>query len=167
MVKRSVHGVTLIETIVVVAILGLVFSIWPQIMKQSIVFLGMHRARLETNRDARNSMEIVISKLRQASASSITVDRAPLQPPYSRIRFFIGGSENVFWQEGVRFMMSENGNEHLLSENLRTVNFTYPDLLKPNLIAVSIAMEKRVLSKRAGDVKAVRLAAEKVRIQNL
>jgi hypothetical protein len=166
MVKGSVSGLTLIEILVVASIFGLVFSIWPQIMKQIIVFNGMHRARLETNRDARNSMEILVTKLRQASASSITIDHAPLQPPYSRIHFVLGGTDFIFWQEGLRFMMSENGKKLLLSDNLRTVNFTYPDLSKPNLVAVSIAMEKRLLSKRAGDVKATQLNAKSVRVQN-
>lgn len=166
MVRRPGRGVTLIELLIVVAILGLVVALWPRILMQCAVFWRMNRARLETTRDARNGMEVIISKLRQASASSVLVDELPGHPPYSRITFLIGGSQFRFWQDGLRLMMSKDGVEHPMSDNLRTLTFSYPDLSKPELVAISITMEQRVFSGRSGEVKAVRLASEKVRILN-
>jgi prepilin-type N-terminal cleavage/methylation domain-containing protein len=166
MVKRYTRGVTLTELVIVIAILGIVVLLWPKILMQSMVFLRMNRARLETTRDARTSMQVTLSKLRQASASSIVLDQKSGQPPYSRISFIVGGSQYLVWQDGRNLMFSKDGAEQRISDNLRSLNFTYPDLTKPDLVAISITMEKKVFAGASGEVKAMRLASEKVRILN-
>src|SRR5436189_633563 len=81
------NGFTLIEIMVVVAILGVIGVMGGQLIKNIIRFSRLNTARLETQRGARDSLSNINRNLRQAISSTIVVSQEPGQPPYSSLRF--------------------------------------------------------------------------------
>jgi hypothetical protein len=147
----------------VLAIIGVVAVIGPRIMVQLVRFYYLHNAKIEIQRDARVSLDIINRFLRQATASSVVIDQAPGQPPYSRIAFkTIQGQSMMFYQQGTIFYQVA-ASTTTLSQNLRYIAFAYPRSDDPTIISVAITMEKGTYQLAT---KALELSIEKVRIMN-
>ncbi len=166
MVKIKKHhlGVTLVELMIAISILGLIVTILPGLLKSITRFSRLNTARLETVRDARDSLGQINKALRQAVADSIQISHNTSQPPYSKIYFqTIDGRNMSYYQDGKYLKFSINGSERPLTENLRYIAFTYPRTDDAKIISVSITLEK---STYEGGSKALQMAIEKVRIMN-
>lgn len=163
------RGFTLIELMVVVAIMGVFVLSAPQIFNKLYQFTKLALARVEIQKNARGTLSNLNRDLRQAVASSIVIDEAPGQPPGSRITFTkynsSGGTETVsYYQQGQYLRMATGGGEgRRLVGSLRYLAFTYPNTLDTAIVSVSVTFEKATYE---GGSKALQMAVEKVRIMN-
>ncbi|MBI4057589.1 MAG: prepilin-type N-terminal cleavage/methylation domain-containing protein [Elusimicrobia bacterium] len=159
----AVRGYTLAEMMIVVAIIGVIFTLGPNLMVQTIRFFQLSRARIEIQRDGRESLDIINRNLRQARSSTVTVDQVTGQPPFSRIRFTtIDGRTMIFYQQNKNLYQIEGGTK-TLSGNLRYIGFTYPRSDDATILSVAITMEKETYQ---GGAKALQLSVQKVRVMN-
>lgn len=147
----------------VVAILGIVFTMGPTLLTQVVRFYYLHLAKTEIQRDARASLDVINRFLRQAQASTVVVDQATGQPPYSRITFgLLDGTSMRFYQQG-QTLYQVNRSTIAISSNLRYIAFTYPRSDDPTILSVAMTMEKAIYQ---GGTKALELSVEKVRVMN-
>lgn len=162
-------GFTLIELMVVVAIMGVIILSAPKIFTKTYQFVQLFIARAEIQKNARGALSNINRDLRQAQSANIVIDSLPGQPPHSRITFPKlvqgGGTATVtYYQKGnALFQGSGTGEGHLVASNLRYVAFTYPRTDDDSIISVSITFEKATYE---GGTKALQMAVEKVRIMN-
>jgi prepilin-type N-terminal cleavage/methylation domain-containing protein len=161
-----VAGMTLMELMMSVVILGILFGVVPKVIIGTFQFFRLSIARSEIQRDARTSLDLMNRYLRQAEGSTIVVDRHNTsQPPYSRVTFDTPSVASMrFWQEGRKLKMKEGTEpDRLLADNLRYIAFTFGESDNANIMSVSVTFEKAVYS---GKSKALQMAVEKVRIMN-
>ena len=163
MVKR--RGVTLMELLIVVGILGALFTVAAPILTQANRQFILNRTRVELQQEARSVMYVITRNLRQARAGSITVDRAAAgQPFYSRLSFTKQqGNALVFQQEGTVLYQVIGGTRRPLSKNLKYLAFTFPRSDDMGIVSVSLTLEKNIFE---GRKKALHMASEKVRVMN-
>lgn len=166
MVKRwrKTRAVTLVEVMIAVAILGIVFSIGPTLLTNLTRFSRLSRARLETQRNARDSLNQINQALRQASASSIVISNEALQSPFSSIGFWtVDGRWLKFYQQGRDLMFVQNTSTRTVADGLRYIAFSNPRTDNSSIISVSVTFERDTYQ---GGSKALQMAIEKVRIMN-
>lgn len=158
------RGYSLVELMMVVAIVGTVAMIGPRLMVQLQNFYLLTTARGDIQRDARASIEIVNRFLRQARYRTIIIDSAPGQGPYSRIRFeHIDGRTFQYRQEGNKLIQGVNGVESVLTRNLVYIAFTFPRSDYPRLVSVSMTMGKKTYLE---NIKELELTVQKIRVMN-
>jgi hypothetical protein len=151
------------EGMIAITILAIMVFIAPTLLTQVTRFYQLHNAKVEIQRDARASLDIINRFLRQSTWYSVSVDQVAGQPPFSRINFITIDGQNVtFYQQG-RTLYQVNRSTTALSQNLRYIAFTYPRSDDPTIISVAMTMEK---STYQGRYKALELSIEKVRIMN-
>jgi len=153
---------------ITVAIVGIIFTIAPQFFIYATRFFNMNRARIEIQRDARTTLNLINRNLRQAQASTIEIDNASGQPPFSRITFTRltpdGTSEVSFYQQNKEiYQVVDSGRPHKLAENLRYLAFTFPKSDDLTLISIATTFERATYE---GGTKALHVAVEKVRVMN-
>ncbi len=159
---------SLTEMMVVIAMMGVIFSLGAQIMIQFNRYMGLSKVRINLQRDARVIFSIINRNLRQAKVSTVTLDRVNGQPPYSRITFTrIDGQVWSFYQNGRRLMMDVttggNTNSRTLTEDIRYLAFTPPKSEDLSIISVSLTLEQEIFELRT---KALHMASEKVMVMN-
>lgn len=160
-------GYTVTELMLVVTIIGVVFVIAPTLLVNMTRFFRQNQARITIQREAREALDLINRNLRQAQASSITVDTPTGQPPHSRITFTRlkpNGTTStiIFYKQGKTLYMVEGGTR-AISTNLRYVAFTYQDSREDSWITVSLTTESGTYEAKT---KALHLSVEKVRIMN-
>ncbi len=162
--RRARRGFTLTELIMTVAILGILGGLGATLMTQMLNFWGQTTARNAIQRDVRAGLDMINRFVRQGRSSTFVIDRAPGQPPASRISFTsVQGEPVSFYQEGNKLYMTISGRVTLLSENLAYIAFTYPRT--DDVTLISVAITAQALSFRGGK-KVLQLSVQKVRIMN-
>ncbi len=162
--KRNRHGTTLLEITIVVAIMGVLVMIAPNLYRQVRKFFFLNNARIDLQREARTVMELVTRRLRQAQPTTLVMDQVSGQPYYSRIAFTdIDSKATVYYQNGKNLMMVVNGSTSTLTANLRYLAFALPRSDDMGIVSVSITLEKTIYQ---GQTKALHMASEKVRVMN-
>jgi prepilin-type N-terminal cleavage/methylation domain-containing protein len=160
---RAKSGLSLVELLLVIAILGILAMVGPRMIISIIKFYQLHTAKLEIQRDARVPLDIVNRFLRQAKAASVVIDQISGQPPASRVSFTtLDGQNMVFYQRGTSVYQVARSTA-VISQNLHYLAFTYPRSDDPTIISVAITMAH---STYEGGSKALELSIEKVRIMN-
>jgi Tfp pilus assembly protein FimT len=164
MVKRKhTAGYSLMEELMVIAIIGIIAMVGPNLMTQVVRFYQLHEAKVEIQRDARVCLNLINRFLRQAKSSSVVVDQAANQPPYSRITFTtVEGQTMSFYQSGLTLYQVAQATT-VISNNLHYIAFTYPRSDDPTIISVAVTMEKATYE---GGFKALELSIQKVRIMD-
>src|SRR5258706_8146289 len=121
---KSVRGFSLPETLMVVMILGIIFMIGPQLLRQVTAYYYLHNAKIEIQRDARACLDTMNRFIRQAASSSVVIDQATGQPPYSRISFTTESGQTMqFYQKGnALYQVAQS--TMVISNNLRYIAFT-------------------------------------------
>ncbi|HVE12279.1 MAG TPA: prepilin-type N-terminal cleavage/methylation domain-containing protein [Elusimicrobiota bacterium] len=162
--RTSARGYTLAELAVTVAILGILASVGPTLLTKTQDFFLLSTARTEIERDARASLEVMNRLLRQAVASSVTIDTPANQGPNSRVQFTHMDGRNIsFYQSGTNLMQKVGSNTTTISKNLAYIAFSYPRTDDTSIISVSITMSKNI---QLGRRKVLELTVQKVRIMN-
>ncbi|MBU4491319.1 MAG: prepilin-type N-terminal cleavage/methylation domain-containing protein [Euryarchaeota archaeon] len=163
MVER--RGVTLMELLMVVAIISVLFGVAAPILNQANKHFILSRAKVELQQEARSLMYVFTRNLRQARSDSILINRANSnQPFYSKITFTKEqGDTLVFQQEGQSLYQVINGVKRVLSKNLCYLAFTFPRSDDMGIISVSMTLRKNIYE---GRTKALHVASEKVRVMN-
>lgn len=145
------------------AIIGIMSMVGPQLLIQATRFFRQNQARVDIQRDARAVFDLMGRNLRQAQASTITVDQLSGQPPYSRVSFTKqNGDAIVYYQSGDKLYMVDGGTK-AIAGNLRYVAFAHPRTDDDNLISVTITLEKATYNLQT---KALQLSVEKIRVHN-
>ncbi len=158
-------GYTLVELMMVVAILGIIASAGPLLLRNLQDFFLMTTARNEIERDARSSLDTINRFIRQAVDGTIAIDTPPSGGgPYSRIRFTdIEGRSISFYQSGSNLMMSVNSDQSTLSKDLGFIAFTFPRTDDPTIVSVAMTMTKDI---QLGRKKVLELTIQNVRVMN-
>jgi prepilin-type N-terminal cleavage/methylation domain-containing protein len=167
-ILRSRAGYSLAEMMIAVAILGILALVGPPMMIGMQNFFLMTSARTETQRDARSCLSEINRFLRQAQASTVIIDSAASQGPYSRITFtLLDGRVMTFSQSGDKLVQSvKTGgvtSSVTLTKNLSYIAFTYPATDDVSIISVALTMSKSI---QLGKTKVLELTVQKVRIMN-
>lgn len=148
----------------VVAIVGILFTIGPQIFIQMNRFFKSNSVKIELQKEARTSLSIINRNLRQASASSIVIDNVSGQPFCSRIAFTKhDGTTFTFYQQNKKLIMSTSNTTKTLTENIRYLAFVPPRSEDLSIVSVSMTLEKDIHEART---KALHMASEKVMVMN-
>lgn len=158
-------GYTLVEALLVIAIIGVLTLVGPRILIQWTRFYKLQTARTEIQRDARAALENINRYLRQATQTSVVISQESGQPPHSSILFqTVQGTNFKFYQQGTYLYAVTNGSTSTVSAgNLRYIGFSYPRSDDPTLIAVALTMERSTYQE---STKALQLSIEKVRVMN-
>lgn len=157
-------GYTLSETMVTVAIIGILASTAAPLLVNMTNFWRQTTARNDVQRDARVALDTINRYLRQGKQGTVVVDQVSGQPPYSRITFTDQAGQSVsFYQNGNKLMMTLNTATSTVSKNLAYVAFTFPETDDISIISVAITMQAATY---LGQTKALQLSIQKVRIMN-
>ena len=159
------RGYTLVEIMIGVAILGILGAVVTNLFIGGVRFWRLSIAKSEIQRDARTYLDAIGRTLRQAQASTVTIDRLnSSQPAYSRISFTtIQGKSMAYYQNGIRLCQLINGSTYYLADNLRNIYFTFPRTDDADIVSISLCFEKATYT---GGTKALHLSVEKIRIMN-
>ena len=162
--RASRRGYTLVELMMVVAIVGTISMIGPRLMVQMQNFYLLTSARGEIQRDARASIEVVNRFLRQAQYRTIIIDSPANQGPFSRLRFtHIDGRSFEYSQTGNELIQKVGSKQTVLTHNLMYLAFTFPRSDYPRLVSVSITMQKQTYKSQK---KVLELTVQKIRVMN-
>ena len=160
---RPRAGYTLIELLMVVAIIGILATLGPTLLTSMNNFFLMTSARYEIQRDARTTLDTVNRYLRQAVGSTVIMDTNG-QGPFSRIRFtHVDGRYMEFRQNGHQLIQVIGTSQSVVSNNLIYIAFTYPHTDDISIISVAITMGKSI---QLGRRKVLELTIQKVRVMN-
>jgi len=175
MKKINEKGVTLVELMLVVVILGVLLSVGSNLFVTGWKFVRLSQARTEIQRDARACLNLIHRNLREAKYTSVTVYKSTTtagvnNPPCSLIYFTNVDNDVIsYYQDGNKLYQKVKRSglftEEItrLAENLRYIYFAYPHTDNEKIISVSICFEKATY---AGGAKALQLSVEQVRIMN-
>ncbi|HBU68781.1 MAG TPA: hypothetical protein DEE98_00175 [Elusimicrobia bacterium] len=169
--KNNSRGVTLVELLISVAILGILSSVIGTFMINGLKFSRLATAKGEIQRDARVCIDLMNRTLRQGQADTVTITRYnSSHPPCSMVEFtHINGKAYRFYQINDKFFMARKDegssvwHENKVADNLRNLIFTYPRLDDNSILSVSLCFEKATYE---GAAKTLQLSVEKVRIMN-
>ncbi|MFI5346913.1 MAG: PilW family protein [Elusimicrobiota bacterium] len=163
--KRRTAGFSLLEMMIVVAILGIMSSVGASLLLQTNRYFIFTRTRLDLQREARAAMYVMTRELRQAQSNTIVMDRlSASQPFYSRIKFTkIQGATMTFQQSGNQLQMLIGNQKTILTKNLRYLAFTFPRSDDLTIVSVSVTLEEAIYQ---GQTKALHMASEKVQVMN-
>src|SRR3989338_616048 len=158
MVKTQ--GYSLMELLLVVAILGILSTMGARLMIQVNRYFQLTVARTDLQKEARAAMYLISRNLRQAQAATIIIDRAVGQPFYSRITFLkIQGGSVRYYQNGNQLVQTVDGRNQILTKNLRYLAFSFPRSDDLSIVSVSMTLEKATYQ---GKKKALQMASERV-----
>lgn len=145
---RAQRGFTLLQTMLVVAVLGILASLTARLLQQVLRSSIMTRASFEVHQSSRQSRDLLVQSLRNASASSVIITRAgATQPPLSKLCFIDAkGNSRTFYQDGRRLMMGAwssttatvSSTTALLNDYVERFNVYYPDHKDPTHVAFSL-----------------------------
>jgi len=166
---NSRRGFTLMEMMIVVAIMGVLVVAAPKTFTRVYQFVQLMTARVEIQKNARGALANINRDQRQALADSIVIDSVSGQPPHSRITVTkynsAGGTETMsYYQQGNQLFQARGGvTGKMIANNLRYIASTYPRTDDDTILSISITFEKATYE---GGTKALQMAVEKVRIMN-
>jgi len=169
MVTSDQRGYTLVETLTVVAIVATLFTLGPDLVKQTERFFMLNRTQTELQQDTRISMALIAANLREGVKSSIVIDNAPGQPYCSRIRFAkMDGTAIQFYQNNTQLVMNATPPggvtvTRILTSSLRSLAFGFTRSYDLSSVTMTLGLQKGIYE---GKLKNFHMATEQVNIWN-
>ena len=161
---RPRRGFTLLEAMVVVAIMAAIASVAPVLLIQANRFFMLSRVRADLQGQARAVMYVITRELRQAQSGTITIDQVSGQPYYSRITFTKEqGVTMCFYQKGNKLIQQVGTNVQTLSTSLVYMAFSFPRSDNMGIVSVSMTLQENIYQ---GQTKALHLASQQVRVMD-
>jgi prepilin-type N-terminal cleavage/methylation domain-containing protein len=161
--RRKAAGFTLVEIMIVVAIVGVISMVAPKLFIQVRRFFFLSNTRVALQQEARSAMTVMSGRLRQAQSATIVVDSVSGQPYFSRITFNdIDGNTIRYFQSGKSLYMVDVSTR-TLSTSLRYLSFSLPRSDDLSIVSVSFTLEQSIFE---GRTKALHMASEKIRVMN-
>lgn len=158
------RGWTFTEALMVLTILGVLVLLGPKLMIGATKNYLMNKTRVQLQRDARATMDMITRNLRQAQSMTVKLDRVAGQPPYSRVTFTKqSGAVYSFYQSGTKLIHTNGTKTQTLSQDLRFLTFTFPKSDNLSIVSVAVTLERTLYD---GRTKALHMASEKVRVMN-
>ena len=159
------RGMTLVETMITVAIIGIVASVMWGVFMQGFRMWRLHSAQTEVQRDARRILDLMGRNLRQARAASVSISRnAATDPPFSQISFQkINGNSISYYQDGTEFYQTVDGVTTRFGQNVRNLSFVPVESGDSTVISMGLCVEAITYQ---GRTRTLKLSIEKVRIMN-
>ncbi len=160
------RGMTLIETLITVAIIGIVASVMWSVFIQGFRIWRLSSAQTEVQRDSRRILDLMTRNIRQANtAYAITISRhSDDDPPFSKISFrHIKGSNYSYFQDGRKFKQTVAGNTSRFGDNVRSLIFSIVESGSDKIISIGLCLEKGTYE---GKARTSKLSVQKVRIMN-
>jgi len=163
MVRKN-GGLTLMEMVITVAIIGIIAMAAPQVITQATKVFVLGRTKLQLQSEARAAMYVITRELRQAQSNRIVIDQINGQPYYSRISFPKSTGVSVtIAQTGSSLILTEGATTNTLSQNLTFLSFTFPRTDDMTIVSVAITLQQQIYG---GAFKALHMASERVRVMN-
>ncbi|MFA5858541.1 MAG: type II secretion system protein [Elusimicrobiota bacterium] len=167
--KSNNRGMTLVEVLIGVAIMGILGSLMATFLVNGMRFFQLSQVRAEIQRDARRCLDLMNRTIRQAQASTIRISSETNQPPCSKMSFTTVKDQMViYYQENSKLYQKvsmDNGTTYrtdTLAEGLRVATFAFPKSDDTAIIAVSLSFEKAIYS----GTKALQMSVEQIRVMN-
>ena len=162
--RRFSRGYTLLEAMLVVAILGIVSSMGASLFMKMYQFFNQSDARTDVQRELRVVLDNMDRNIRTASAQTINITSAASQPPYSRLVFnTVDGDTVTYSQSGHTLTQTVGNGNTVLTKNLQYIAFSYPQTDINTVVSISITLQKATFS---GRTTALQMAISKVRVMN-
>lgn len=163
-ISKKPRGYTLVEIMVMVAILGVLASIGAPLMINANRFFILNRTKVELQREARSAIALITRNLRQAKATTMVITQNSGQPTYSKITFTkVTGGTLSYYQNNNQLVQASGAQTMVLSKNIRFLTFNFPRSDDLSIVSVSMTVEKAIYE---GKTKALQMASEKVRVMN-
>ncbi len=161
---RARAGFTLVEVMLVIAIIGIVSSLGAVMFIQVNRYFILSKAKIALQQEARSVMYVMAKELRQAQSSTIAITQASGQPYYSEITFTEQeGNTVTFLQNGKSLEMINGNDTQVLSNNLFYLAFTFPRSDDMNIVSIAMTLETSIYQ---GGEKALHMASENVQVMN-
>jgi prepilin-type N-terminal cleavage/methylation domain-containing protein len=157
-------GYTLLETMLTVAIVGMLFAIGAKVMLQANNYFVFSKTKGDLQGQARSAMYIMTRELRQAVSSSIVLDQYPGQPFYSRITFNkLDGTTTQFAQHGTSLWLIKGIHVDTMTTHVEYMAFTFPRSDDMTILSVSMTLQEVTYDNKT---KALHMASEQVQVMN-
>jgi prepilin-type N-terminal cleavage/methylation domain-containing protein len=164
MVILNKKGWTLVELMIVAAIVGVIASVTPSIINQTTKFFILGKTKLDLQEQARAAMYLITRELHEAQSASIVIDSVAGQPYYSRIKFTtIQGKTFTCYQSSTNLMLVVNNDTTILTKNLAYLGFTFPRSDDMTIVSVSMTLQEQIYQ---GAFKALHMASERVQVMD-
>ena len=159
------NGYTLLEMMMVVAIIGIIGSVGAGLTIQANRYFTLSNAKVQLQEEGRSILYVITRNLREAQSSTITLSRySSSQPYYSQITFTTSqGTSMSFFQNGNLLDMQVGNMTKVLSSDIIYLAFTFPRSDDMNIISVSMTFQTGIYQ---GGVKALHMASEEVQVMN-
>jgi len=155
------------ELIMVVAIIGVLAVIGPQIFTQTTKFFILGKTKFALQHEARAAMYLMTREIRQAQSNTIIIDEVSGQPYYSRIRFTKQtsgtGTSVTIEQNGTSLILIEGNTKTILNTDLTYLAFSFPESDDMTMLSVSMTLQEEIYG---GALKALHMASEQVQVMD-
>lgn len=162
--RRS--GMTLVEMLLVSAVIGLVVSFAPRSILNILQTVRLHFLQIELQGEGRTAIDLLGRRIRPAKADTVTLDRfSAADPEYSQIRFeTLEGATVTFRQNGSLLELIEGIPPRGMTVARSVGRFTvsYPDIRSPSIIDVSLVLEKPY----GREMKSVEMSIDHMQLMN-
>lgn len=147
LMKITAKGMTVMEMLLVVFILGFLMLGLAHYKEKIIIFAKRFEVRRQMTTDARNTLETIVRLLRVANPNTVLIDTPPAAgaPPNSRIQFrnTSNVAQEIYWSDdpyGTVFFRTAAGTPRKLGDSVTSLIFT-ADFRDLSLITVSLRMD--------------------------
>jgi prepilin-type N-terminal cleavage/methylation domain-containing protein len=167
---KNHRGVTLVELMIVVAVLGVVSTGVYSILSKGMQLWQMSKTRAEVEAEVRTVLDILGKDLREAQEATVVIDSENVsQPPYSKISFTdVNGASKSFYQIGRNLYLDTASGTSTLMRSLRNIMFAFAETSRPGedeyaVLTVSLCAEGQYWG---GQTRVYHMNLEKIRIMN-
>mgnify|MGYP000243218178 CR=1 FL=1 len=163
--KKKRGGWTLIELLIIIAILGILSVVVSNLLLHIWRFYRVSFVQKNLQEEARTILELITRNLRNGKHTSITIGRLDnTQPPCSKIDLTTIDNLRVsYYQRNRNLYEKINGNERILSKNITFFTAIFPRSDEMNIVSIALTLEQELYELKT---KALHVASEKVMVMN-